>query len=361
MITINDVAKRAGVSISTVSNVLNKNKYVSEELTHRVTTAVREMKYTANSIAQKMKFKYTKTIGVITADLCGLFYPYIFKGMYDVFNAEGYRLIVMDYEGTHDTRGIIKKLRDNMTNLINDRVDGIVFASMGSEELEIEVINDIMKNANTKKNTGIVCIEKNLSKYGIDSIYTNSLINAKIATTHLIDIGCKHIGHITGPINFSVAKDRMLGFKKALQSKDLKFDKNKMFANGNYTHQSGYLAMKELLMKMSEIDGVFVANDQMSVGALKALSEAGRRVPEDVRVIGHDNVFIASALEPSLSTIHVQKQYMGKKAAELLLSQIENNEEYGKHTPTAIKMESKLIIRKSTVKDASESWILVDW
>jgi DNA-binding LacI/PurR family transcriptional regulator len=361
MITINDVAKRAGVSISTVSNVLNKNKYVSEELTHRVTTAVREMKYTANSIAQKMKFKYTKTIGVITADICGLFYPYIIKGMYDVFTAKGYRLIVMDYEGAHDTKGIIKKLQDNVSNLINDRVDGIVFASMSSEELEVKVINDIMKSLNVKKNTGFVCMEKNLSKYGIDSIYTNSLINAKAATAHLIDIGCKHIGHITGPVSFSVAKDRMIGFKKTLQSNNLKFDKTKMFANGNYTHQSGYLAMKELLVKIPEIDGVFVANDQMSVGALKALSEAGRRVPEDVKVIGHDNVFIASALNPSLSTIHIQKQYMGKKAAELLLSQIENDEEYGKHIPTAIEIESKLIIRKSTVKDASEDWILMDW
>jgi DNA-binding LacI/PurR family transcriptional regulator len=134
-----------------------------------------------------------------------------------------------------------------------------------------------------------------------------------------------------------------------------------MLANGDYTHQSGYLAMKELLVKMPRIDGVFVANDQMSVGALKALFEAGLRVPEDVKVIGHDNVFIASVLEPSLSTIHIQKQYMGKKAAELLLSQIENNEEYGKHTPTAIEMESKLIIRRSTVKDAPEDGILMDW
>jgi LacI family transcriptional regulator len=95
MVTINDVVKRVGVSISTVSNVLNKNKFVSEELIHRVNQAVRELEYTANPIAQKMKFKHTKTIGVISADLCGFFYPYVLKGIYDAFNSKGYRPIAV--------------------------------------------------------------------------------------------------------------------------------------------------------------------------------------------------------------------------------------------------------------------------
>jgi DNA-binding LacI/PurR family transcriptional regulator len=361
MVTITDVAKRAGVSISTVSNVINKNKYVSEDLMRRVNAAVKELEYTANPIAQRMKFKHTKTIGIITADLCGLFYPYILKGMYDVLNPLGYRLIVMDSEGIHDNIGGIKKLREGITNLIRDRVDGIVFASIIPEEMEAGIINDVMKFSTARKNTGYVCIEKDLSKYGIDSVYANSINGADMAASHLIDTGCTHIGHITGPVYFTIAQDRIMGFKNALSRAGIEVDEVRMIANGDYSHKSGYLAMKELLQKMPDIDGVFAANDQMAVGALKALFEAGRMVPEDVKIIGYDDVFVASVLEPSLSTVHIDKHSMGRKAAELLIKQIENNEEYNKREPVTIEMESTLVVRRSTVKNMSDDWILVDW
>jgi LacI family transcriptional regulator len=356
MITINDVAKRAGVSISTVSNVINKNKFVSEELILRVNDAVRELDYTANPIAQKMKFKNTKTIGVISADLCGLFYPYVLKGIYEAFHSRGYRLVVMDTEGINDAIGSIQKLRDGITSLIRDRVDGIVFSSTVPEEEEAEIINGLTRLSASKK-TAIVCVEKDLSGYGIDSVYANSLLGADTAASHLLDLGCRRIGHITGPYYFTVAQDRVMGFKNALTRRGMAVDDARMISNGDYTHKSGYLAMKELLSKMPDLDGVFSANDQMSVGALKALSEAGRRVPDDVKVIGYDDVFIASVMEPSLSTIHVQKHLMGRTAAELVIDQIENNSKPG----TAVELESKLVVRKSTVKDAPDDWILVDW
>ncbi|MDR1898486.1 MAG: LacI family transcriptional regulator [Treponema sp.] len=362
MVTINDVAKRAGVSISTVSNVLNKNKFVSGALAQRVNTAVRELDYTANPIAQKMKIKHTKTIGVITADLCGLFYPYILKGMYDTFISRGYRLIVMDSGGVHDRIGSIKKLREGITSLIRDRVDGIAFSSMVPEELEAGVIDDVMKLSALKKHTGVVCVEKDLSGYGIDSVYVNSERGADIATSHLIEVGCRHIGHIAGPGFLTVAQDRMAGYKNAMGRGGIAVNEARMIAHGDYSHKSGYLAMKELLHKMPDIDGVFVANDQMSVGVLKALSEEGKRIPEDIKVIGYDDVFVASVLEPSLSTIHVQKYFMGEKAAELLIKQIENSEEHAKRDRgTAAEIESTLIVRRSTVKNAQEDWILVDW
>ncbi|MDR1374184.1 MAG: LacI family transcriptional regulator, partial [Treponema sp.] len=325
MVTINDVAKRAGVSISTVSNVINKNKFVSPELCRRVKDAVKEMDYTANPIARKMKVKYTKTIGVISADLCGLFFPYVLKGMYDVFISKGYKLIVMDSEGVHDNIGSIKKLREGITSLIQDRVDGIAFFSMVPEKMEVDIISDVMKASFSKKPTVFVCVEKDLSKYGIDSVYANSERGADTATSHLIETGCRCIGHISGPVFFTVVQDRIAGYKNAMERNGLAVDEPQMIANGDYSHKSGYLAMRELLGKMPDIDGVFVANDQMSVGAMKAIFEADKRIPEDVKVIGYDDVFIASVLEPSLSTIHIQKHFMGKRAAELLIAQIENN------------------------------------
>jgi DNA-binding LacI/PurR family transcriptional regulator len=363
MVTIHDVAKRAGVSISTVSNVINKNKFVSDDLVRRVNAAVQELKYSANPIAQRMKIKCTKTIGIITADLCGLFYPYVLKGMYDVLNQRGYRLNILDSEGSHDNLGGIKKFQESITGLVRDRVDGIVFASTVPEEIEAGIIRDVMNLPSFRKNTGFVCIEKNLSKYGIDSVYADSEAGAETATSHLIETGCRAIGHITGPFFVTIAQDRVRGYKNAMRNRGLEVDDNRMIARGDYTHKSGYMAMKELLRTMPEIDGVFTANDQMSVGALKALSEAGKRVPDDVKIIGYDDVFISSVLDPPLSTIHVQKYRMGKNAAELLLTQLEEDDgtPRGKVLGRVIELESKLIVRKSTVKNAPDDWILVDW
>jgi DNA-binding LacI/PurR family transcriptional regulator len=364
MVTIHDVADRAGVSISTVSNVINKNKFVSDHLTRRVNAAVEELKYSANPIAQKMKIKYTKTIGIITADLCGLFYPYVLKGMYDVLNTKGYRLNILDSEGSHDNLGSIKKFQESITGLIRDRVDGIVFASTVPEEIEAGIIREVMNLPSFRKNTAFVCIEKNLSKYGIDSVYADSETGAETATTHLIEMGCRKIGHITGPFFVTIAQDRVRGYKNAMKRRGFEVDDNRMIARGDYTHKSGYMAMKELLRTMPDIDGVFAANDQMSVGALKALFEAGKQVPEDVKIIGYDDVFISSVLDPPLSTIHVQKYRMGKNAAELLLTQLGKGSEPSLQDKTqgrVIELESNLVIRKSTVKNAPEDWILVDW
>jgi DNA-binding LacI/PurR family transcriptional regulator len=308
-----------------------------------------------------MKFKRTKTIGLIAADLCGLFYPYVLKGMYNVLNSRGYRLVVMDTGGVNDSLGGIKKLQEGMTSLIHDRVDGIVFSSTMPEEIEAEIIHKMMKLPFLRKNTGFVCVEKDLRKYGIDSVYSDSETGAMMATSHLIDIGCKQIGHISGPVFFTVAQDRISGYRNTMLQNGFTVDDSRMIISGDYTHKSGYLAMKDLMYKMPNIDGVFVANDQMAVGAMKAISETGKNIPGDIRVIGYDDVFISSVLEPSLSTIHIKKYYMGTMAAELLLEQIENDNENVRRKAKLVEIEPTLVIRKSTVKNALNDWILVDW
>ncbi len=359
MVTINDVAKRAGVSISTVSNVLNNRKFVSEDLARRVNIAVQELGYTANPIAQNMKLKRSKTVGVITADLCGLFYPYLLKGMYEVFSEKGYRLVIMDIDGINDRLGSIKKLYESVNSLIQSRVDGIVFFSSVPKEMEGGIVRDIKNMSSSKHNVGLVCIENDLSKYGIDSVFASSFKGAVMATEHLIGIGCKRIGHISGPQYITVAQERIEGYKYAMKRNGLEVNEAAMIAHGDYTHKSGYLAMHELLKKMDKIDGVFVANDQMSVGALKALSEVSLRVPQDIKLIGYDDVFIASVLEPSLSTIHIKKNLKGKKSAELLVNQIEGKLE--PHAPIKIEIEPSLVVRKSTVENTPEDWILMNW
>lgn len=355
---IKDVAKRAGVSISTVSNVLNNSKFVTEELQQRVRIAVDELNYHPDPVAKNMKSKHSRLIGVIATDICGLFYPYVLKGLFEVLNANGYNMIIIDSNGLNDQFGSIERVNEGFQNLIRSRVDGIVFSSIFPESIEAVQMKKILKMADHPKKVHMVSVESDFSKYGIDSVCTDSVIGAEIATRHLIDVGCKQIGHITGPIFTRVAQDRVVGFKNSLAIAKRPFSE-KMISNGDYTHRSGYTSMRELLQQMPDIDGVFVANDQMSVGVLRALSEAGKRVPDDIKVIGYDDVFIASVLETPLSTIHIRKRHMGIEAARLLLSRIQMGE--NQLPARLVELPSKLVVRKSTMDSAPEDWITVDW
>ncbi len=357
MVSIKDVAKRAKVSIATVSNVLNKSKYVSDELTRRVMDAVREMDYQADPVARNMKAGRSKTIGVVTTDMCGLFYPYVIRGLFEVFNRYGYNMITVDTNGLNDREGSIQRTIDGFAQLVRSRVDGIVFSSIFPEDLEERYIRELLELSAARKKVEIVGIEADFEKYGIDSVSCDSIGGAQIATQHLLSVGCRRIGHITGPIYTRVAQDRLEGCRRLLREHGIDLDA-RFVAHGDYTHQSGYAAMRALIERADGIDGVFVANDQMAVGALRALAEAGKRVPEDMKVIGYDDVFIASVVEPSLSTVHVQKNRMGQEAARLLLDRIDRPERSG---AVAIRLASTLVVRRSTVKDAKDDWIQVDW
>lgn len=357
---IKDVAKRAGVSISTVSNVLNKSKYVSPELVKRVEKAAEELSYEVNPIARSMKNNKTGTIGVITEDMCGLFYPYVIKGINLVASEKGYQITIYDTQGAYGDQAALKREEEVFRRLATSRVDGILFVSMVSNEHKEKYFSQIKRLTSQYKRIPLVSMERDFTGVGIDSVYFDGYENAKCAVQHLIDCGCRKIGHITGPVVMQIAKERIRGYKICLEENHLPVDEEKMIIHGDYSHQSGYMAMKQLLYDVPDLDGVFCGNDQMAIGALKVLKECGKRVPEDIKLIGYDDVFLASVVEPSISTIHIQKKHSGIEAAKMLFQRIENQDEEFTE-PKGIKMESRLVIRKSTVADAPEDWILSDW
>lgn len=359
MAGIKEVAKRAGVSISTVSNVLNNSKFVSPDLQIKVEKAVQELSYKPNPAARSMKKKETGMIGIITADMCGLFYPYLVKGICSVANEKGYEILISDTKGLNGEAGALEREYDKFKNMVTNCVDGIIFASVvpvNSAESYAEKLLDLAEH---DKHIPLVSIERDFSKFGIDSVYFDGCEGAKAAVEHLLDCGCKKIGHITGPLFMSMAYDRTVGYKESMKEAGLEVDKNRMIAEGDYSHQSGYAAMKELLISMPEIDGVFCSNDQMAVGALKALLEVHKKVPEEIKIIGYDDVFISSMVEPELSTIHIRKKHAGIETAKILFDKIENPQV--QTPPIGLKMESRLVVRKSTMLDASGDWILAEW
>lgn len=358
-ITIKDVAKRADVSISTVSNVLNGTKYVDDELVKRVKIAVKELNYQADPIARNMRTKYTKTIGVIAADICGLFYPYVLKGVYSVAMEQGYNVTVFDTGTARDaTLSAYAKEIEAFGIFAGNRVDGVIFGSMVPEEVEQAYINEVKGIVHSKREIVLTSIERDFSHVGIDSIFADSFEGAMKATNYLIGLNCKRIGHITGPLEYKNIQDRLRGYKVAMEEAGLYMDDSTMVASGDYTHQSGYFAMKKLLSSMPDIDSVFVANDQMAIGACKALSEYEKNIPLDVKVIGYDDVFVSSVIEPSLSTIHVNKYRLGVEATKALINRIQR----GSQSETLrMELETRLVVRKSTETDVSPDWILSEW
>lgn len=356
---IKDVAKRAGVSISTVSNVLNKSKYVSPELVRKVEQAVDELSYEANPIARSMKSNKTGTIGVITEDMCGVFYPYVVKGINSVAVEKGYQIMICDAQGTYGDRQAVKREKELFRRLIASRVDGIIFVSSVSTESREKYFDQIKKLAGKYKKIPLVSMERDLTGVGIDSVFFDGYANARMAVQHLADCGCKTIGHITGPVHMEIVKERLKGYKNCLKENNLCFDE-KLVVHGDYSHQSGYMAMEQLMEQVPDIDGIFCGNDQMAIGVMKYLNKHGKKVPEDIKLMGYDDVFLASVVEPSLSTIHIRKRHAGIEAAKILFHRIENPHEEKKE-PVRIKMDARIVVRQSTVGNAPEDWKLVDW
>ncbi len=361
MATIKDVAKRAGVSISTVSNVLNEKKAVSKDLQRRVLIAVQELNYEVDPVARNMKNKTTKTIGIITADICGLFYPYLIKGVYEIANQRGYQVIICDTAGVYGKRDAIERERDSFDRLIANRVDGIIFSTVVSADMFGDYFRQLKKKAMANKYIPLVSVEQDFSKFGIDSVFFDGQAGAVKATNHLIQCGCRKIGHVTGPVFSNIANERINGYREAMNKAKLQVDEDTMIAYGDYTHQSGYMGTKTLLRDVPDIDGIFFANDQMAVGALKALKELGKNVPEDIKIIGYDDVFISSVVEPPLSTIHIQKKHVGIMAAKILFERIDNEEMDDNVEVKRIKMDEHLVVRRSSVAEAADDWILSDW
>ncbi len=359
MAGIKDVAKMAGVSVSTVSRVLNQTKYVSPEITRRVQIAAESLSYKADPIARNLKNKETMTIGILTEEMTGLFYPYIIESIYKVANEKKYQTIICDSQGgNYGKAGALDREFEKFQHLIRNRVDGIIFVSVVSREREQRYFEKLKELASDGKKIPIVSLERDFSRWGIDSVYFNGVKGAEAAVQHLIDCDCKKIAHITGPYFLSLVEERVKGYRKKLEEHGMLF-RRELIEEGNYSHLSGYRAMKRLYERNPGIDGVFCGNDQMAIGAMKALQELGVRIPEDIRLIGYDDVFVSSIVQPSLSTIHVPKREAGLQVANVLFQRIEKKNQ--NELPVRIEIPTKLVIRQSTIKDSPEDWVLSEW
>ncbi|MGC5324323.1 LacI family DNA-binding transcriptional regulator [Brevibacillus sp. SYSU BS000544] len=328
MATIRDVAKLAGVSVATVSRVLNKNGYVNIETEQKVTNAIKQLQYEPNAVARGLAGKQTGTIALILPDISNPFFPEVARGVEDVAHSHGYTVILCN----SDDQG--SKERSYIEVLKKKYIDGIIFASSTLEDEDITQMR--------KSNIPLVLLDRAPNKESCSVVRVKNYEGAQLAVQHLLEIGCNRIAHIYGPQDMITARQRLSGYEDAVKSFD--WFSPSLMVEGNFRIDGGQQAIETLINRHPDIDGLFAGNDLMAVGAVKALTRLGKKVPEDIAVIGFDGIGLTEIVEPELTTIAQPIYEMGRLAATTLIQKIT-----GERIDNQIReLDVKLIVRDST-------------
>jgi len=308
-ININEIARRAGVSIATVSRALNKNGPVREETRRKIQQIAEQVNYKPNPIARSLSRKKTDTIGVILPELVDEFFTDIIRGIdEEAYRTNQYIMV----SSSHSERNIVQTLLEFMSS---GRVDGVILmAPQFREELTTLIKRSkrpvvLLNSCNGSEN--FVCFN------------INNYIGARSIIEHLIKHGYKNIGMIRGPEGNCDADERFRGFKDTLAEHNLPIEHH-LTVPGNFTVKSGYYGFIRLMSQPQKPQAIFAANDMMAVGAYEAARELNINIPHDVAIVGFDDIFLSRLLTPRLTTVHVPIVELGTQAMRYLLKMISN-------------------------------------
>ncbi|CAM2780446.1 substrate-binding domain-containing protein [Vibrio mytili] len=330
MATMKDIAKLAGVSTSTVSHVINKTRFVSEEISERVNNAAKELNYYAPSaLARSLKVNRTKTFGMLVTTSTNPFFGEVVKGVERSCYLKGYSLILCNTEGDNE------RMRESINTLLQKRVDGLILMCSSLEGERIEVFERY-------PDIPVVVMDWGPMLFTSDKIQDNSLRGGYMATKYLIDSGHKEIGCITGPLIKHQAQMRYEGYKRAMNEAGLSFNKD-WIVEADFECEGGYQAFTKIVQRGALPTAVFVSNDMMAMGVINAANELGIKVPDDVSIIGYDDIHIAKFMSPSLTTIHQPKYRLGQVAVETLLRKLDDKSDQAQ----VIELEPTLVERGS--------------
>jgi LacI family transcriptional regulator len=335
MSTIKDIANRAGVSTATVSYVINGTRFVSEELRERVLAAVAELDYRPNAVAQSLRQKKTRTIGLIVPDNSNPFFAEVAKGVEDAGFEVGLSVILCNSDGSFDReQRYLKLLRDK-------QVDGLIFIATtpGADHLA-----GIIERA-----IPTVVFYREVPRLDVDMLLVDNLGGGRLATQHLIDLGHTRIACVAPASTNSPSALRVAGFRQAMESADLPVDEALIY-RGDNRFASGLDGAEHLLATGKPFTAVFAGNDVMALGAIRAFQRRGLAVSGEVSVVGFDGIALGDFVTPSLTTIVQPRYEAGRTAFRLLLERIE--EEYD-GPPRRIGLETELIVRESSAPPRS--------
>ena len=330
--TMKRIAGELGVSITTVSKVLNNREDIGHATRARVLAKVAELGYQPNAVARSLTLRRTHTLGVVIPDLMHSFFVEIVAGLETVASAQGYGLLLCSSnEDPAKERAEIDMLRQR-------QVDGIILASVNASGN-----TDLLQRLGPL-GIGLVMIDRDdHPAVKCDRVVTDDVAVGRLAASHLVEQGRQAIAHIMGP-PIVHAKRRADGYKAALKKLGVR-TRTEWIVRGGFMEADGYRAMTKLLALTPRIDAVFAANDPSAIGAMKAIWDAGRRIPEDIAIVGAGDIALGDLLRVPLTTVSWSRDEQGKQAAKLLLDRIgpEPSDRF-----RSVVIPPRLIVRRSS-------------
>jgi len=320
-VTIREVAARAGVSVSTVSRVLNGRDahHMRPETKERVLRAIEELEYTPVKAARSLRRQRTQVIGVLLPDISNPFFSLLARGVASVAFENGYSTLICDSDHS------VEKESRYLDILLAEGVEGIVFVPVGRPDMgRIERL--------LRRGIKIVAADRRVE--GLPTVEADNRGGSRELTRYVLGLGYRRVAYIAGPKEVSTAQDRLLGFKEAMEQAGLA---PVAVRHGNFTYESGYELARSILEK-EEVDAIMCGNDLMAIGAIRAAEDLGLRVPEDLGVTGFDHVPWSDLVQPKLTTANVPAYQLGQEAACQLTS----------HAKAAFSYSVRLIYGKTT-------------
>lgn len=329
MTTINDVAKRAGVSPVTVSRVLNGAPNVNAATRERVNRVIAELGYVPNILARSLRSRRTRSLALILPDITNPFWPTVARGVEDAAQQGGYTVLLCNSDENAEKQARYLEV------VVSQQVDGVIIAPCDSDSSHLALLRE--------RSIATVVIDRRIDDWDVDTVRGDSIGGAHALVRHLIDLGHKRIAMLTGPENTSTSQDRVAGYEAALSHAGILVDAD-LVRYGEFRESSGHEMMRDLLGGHPDITAVFAANNAIALGALEAIGERGLKVPQDVALVCFDDLSPTSQVFPFLTVAEQPAYQIGFEAAQLLLNALATR---APRAPRHIMLPSRLIIRHS--------------
>ena len=330
-VTIRDVAKEAGVSTTTVSHVINETRFVEEKTRAKVNEAIATLGYRVNIAARSLRAGRSQTIGLIIPDAANLFFAEYLRKIEDFGFKAGYNVIVCNTDNETDKEAAY------IDALVSKQVDGVILISSGSDP---ETLNPLISH-----DVPFVIADREFSADVADVVSLDNEQAGFDVTNYLLNLGHRKIGCITGPNNFSPSIQRLNGFIRAHKEWGLPYDPE-LITSGKFTLSSGFSAFDWIWQNNIKPSALFVFSDMMAIGAINNAITKGLDVPKDISVVGFDNIELAEAFAPSITTFNQPIEKMAETIVELLTDRIKHKSANRRR----IVFRGSLIIRESTTK-----------
>jgi len=327
-LTIKDIARKTGVSITTVSRVLNKKEEgVSEKTREKVLRVMEEVNYQPNQLARGLVTKRSKMLGLIVPNISNPFFPELCRGAEDEANLRQYSLIICNSDDKSE------KEKNYLRLLEEQQVDGVLLSSK----------DRLSKSSKAKLQRGkvpFVLLDRGEEASNLSGVFLDNEKGGYMAGKHITDLGHRHIACITGPSEIRNVQRRLKGFQRALNEASVEIPES-FIITGDFKMESAYQLTKKFLME-NNVTAIFACNDVMACGVYQAAHELGIQIPEQLSIVGFDDIPLVTALIPKLTTVRQETYEMGRRAIELLINEIEGE------TSEAVVFEPTLIVREST-------------